>query len=301
MRDRWLANLLLLVLILTLGALMRRELGQENKVETLTGLRPENITEIRIERSDEPAIRLVQQPGGWRMEAPYRVVADAGRIGQLVGIAATPVHRSLPVGTDMGQLGLAADGLTLTMNGLVLRFGDVDPLAHQRYVAIGEQVHLIGDGFYHHLMAPAVDYVDRALLPPDFRPATGTLDGEPLTPEDLALLPDLAAESLEPLGSMLTGRILELTAEDAGPSLRFLVTGDGLAWSRLDLRLRYLVAEPPVWAIAGVPDPDAAEAPAGGDTVAPEFAEEAAPTEPAPTEAPPPDASPLQSPADTLD
>ena len=47
----------------------------------------------------------------------------------------------------------------------VLSFGDLDPIGQHRYVAIGEQVHLIGDGFQHHLIAGAENYVARALLP----------------------------------------------------------------------------------------------------------------------------------------
>jgi len=261
-RNRWLINLLLLILVIVLGASMRRDLAQERKVEVLTGLHPEDITEIGIEQPGKAVIHLVQQPGGWHMEAPYRVAADAGRIGKLAGIAATPVQRSLPVGTDLERLGLSADGLSLRLNGLVLRFGGVDPLAHSRYVAIGEQVHLIGDGFHHHLIAPPEAYVDRALLPSEFRPATGTFDGTPLTPEDLAALPGLTAETVEPLGSVLAGRFLALAADDGRRSLRFLVTTDGRVWSRSDLRLRYLVANPPAWAIAEATAAETGEAPA---------------------------------------
>jgi len=249
MRNRWLVNLLLLILVIVLGALMRHALEQERQVATLTGLSPESIREIAINRSGRATIRLVQDMDGWRMESPYPVAAAAGRIGQLTGIAATEVFRSLPEGTELAQLGLGEDSLRLTLNGLVLRFGDLDPIAQHRYVAIGDQVHLIGDGFYHHLIASPEDYVDHRLLPAGFRPSAGTLDGVPLNREQLSELEGLAAESLEPLGSELVGRLLSLTSEDTKQSLRFLVSADGRGWSRLDLRLRYLLETPPAWAI----------------------------------------------------
>lgn len=262
MRSRWLVNLLLLILVIALGALMHWELEQGRRVATLTGLLPEQITEITIQRPERPVVHLVQGVDGWRMEAPYQVPAETGRIGELSRIAGTRVHRSLPQGTDAELLGLDADNLRLTLNGLVLRFGDLDPIAQHRYVTIGEQVHLIGDGFFHHLSASAEDYVDRKLLPAGFQAGTGALDGVSLTSAQLAELHGLAAETLEPLGSELTGRLLSLSSEDGRQSLRFLVSADGLGWSRLDLRLRYLLATPPVWAVMeaeAAVDPDTAD------------------------------------------
>jgi hypothetical protein len=172
------------------------------------------------------------------MEAPYRVPADAERIAQLARIAATPVYRSLPRGAGREQLGLDPERVRLTLNGLVLRFGDLDPIAQHRYVAIADQVHLIGDALYYHLLASPEDYVDRRLLPTGFRAASGSLDGKPLTSEQLAGLEGLSAEAVEPLGSELVGRLLSLTSPD------------GLVWSRLDLRLRYRLTTPPSWAVA---------------------------------------------------
>jgi hypothetical protein len=192
------------------------------------------------------------------MESPYEVPASAARIGGLLRIASTQVHRSLPGGENTERLGLTADSPRLTLDGLVLTFGDVDPVAGHRYVAIGDQVHLIGDGFRHHLIAGAPAYVDPALLPPDFDAGTGTLNGAPLQPEQLAELSGLSAESVEPLGSELSGRLLSLTSEDGSASLRFLVSEDGRSWSRLDLRLRYLLKAPPEWAaVEAQPAPDA--------------------------------------------
>jgi len=265
MRNRWLVNLLLLILVITLGAMMRHDLEQERQAGTLTGLLPESIREISIERPGHPSIHLVQGVDGWRMDAPYRVSAAAGRIAQLAGVAATQVYRSLPQGADREELGLNADSLRLTLNGLVLRFGDLDPIAQHRYVAVGDQVHLIGDGFYHHLIASAEDFVDRKLLPAGFQAASGTLDGKPLTSAQLSELDELSAETVEPLGSALVGRLLSLTSEQGERSLRFLVSADGLIWSRLDLRLRYLLATPPPWAVSETAAEPGAEGPETGD------------------------------------
>jgi hypothetical protein len=250
MRTRWLVNLLLLILVIVLGILVHLELARQHELRALTGLLPDSIREISLERSDLPTIRLILGVDGWRMESPYRVSADAVRIGELVRIAATPVHRSLPKSAGSERLGLTTDSPRLTLNGLVMSFGDIDPIAQHRYVAIGEQVHLIGDGFRHHLIARAEDFVDRTLLPAGFNADGGILNGTALTPEQLKELDKLAAETVEPLGTELSGRLLSLESDDGTQRLRFLVSGDGLRWARLDLRLRYLLATPPPWAVA---------------------------------------------------
>jgi hypothetical protein len=196
------------------------------------------------------------------MERPYPVTADAERIGELVRIASTPVHRTLPKGASAERLGLDADSLRLTLNGLVLRFGDIDPIGQHRYVAIGGQVHLIGDGFQHHLLASAEDYVGRTLLPPGFRSGGGTLNGAPLSQDQLAALDGLAADTVEPLGTELSGWPLSVASGDGTQTLRFLISEEGHSWARLDLRLRYLVATPPDWASSDpAPGPDQAGVP----------------------------------------
>ncbi|MEA3275779.1 MAG: hypothetical protein U9Q81_10925 [Pseudomonadota bacterium] len=249
MRGRWTVNLLLLILVAALGAAVQRELQGDRHLSTLTDLEPEAIAQIAIERAGAPVIRLTKAAAGWRMEEPYRVAANGGPIEKLVRICATAVHRSFPESAGAQRLGLDPARLRLTLDGLTLRFGGTDPVSQRRYVGIGDQVHLIGDGFHHYLLAAAEDYVDRRLLPHGFRPGTATLDGEPLSAEALAGIEGLTAERVEPLGEELAGRLFSLDAVDGDRSLRFLVSPDGRRWTRLDLRLSYLLGNPPVWAL----------------------------------------------------
>jgi hypothetical protein len=250
LRGRWALNLLLLVLVALLSLLVQRELEQDRRIPTLTTLAPGGIDEVLLERPGEGPISLVRTPQGWRMQSPYAVAGDADRVDQLVRVAATEVFRSMPEGDAAARLGLEPPRLQLSLDGLLLRFGDTDPLAHHRYVATGGQVHLIGDGFQHHLIAPAEAYVSPRLLPEDFVPAAGTLDGEPLDEQALAELVALSAERVVPMAEEISGRLLSLSAADSEQSLRLLVSADGLTWTRLDLRLAYLLASPPFWALA---------------------------------------------------
>jgi hypothetical protein len=249
MRARWTVNLLLLILVAGLSTAVHLDLRRESKAGTLTGLVPEAIAEVALERPGLPAVRLVRSSGGWRMRTPYETAADAERIEQLVRIASTAVQRTLPGDEGLGRLGLDPPGARLLLDGLELRFGDLDPIGERRYVAVGDQVHLIDDGFQHHLIAPPEDYVDRRILPGDFRPGAGALEGGTLSAEALGDLNGLTAERVEYMGEEIAGRLLALESGKAGRALRFLLSPDGRAWTRLDLRLTYLLAQPPLWAV----------------------------------------------------
>lgn len=250
MRSRWMVNLLLLIVVALLSIAARRELEQDRRVPTLTELTPETISEIRLERPGAPPVELLRNAGGWRMESPYRVSANETRISQLLGIAETPVFRSVPEGDAAPRLGLEPPNALLSMDGLTLRFGNTDPIDHHRYVAVSGQVHLIGDGFRHHLTAPAEDYVSPRLLPDGLAPAGGNLDGTALDDVALKELGELSGERVVALGEAeLTGRLLQLGGTEQAGSLRLLVSADGRRWTRLDQRLVYLLADPPMWAL----------------------------------------------------
>lgn len=245
MRGRWIANGVLLVFVLVLGTLIRHELAAEHHTLRLTDLAPAHITLVERMRPDGPPLKLVREQGRWFVETPYRVAARNKRVKQLVRIASTPVVRTLPEVPDPAELGFKAKGLQLALDGLTMRFGGTDPLTHARYVAIGERVYLIEDGFYHHLVAPPEAWVDHQVLPPGFVPVSGSIDGEPLPAETLAALPELVAEAIEPLEDVLDGRLLSLVPKDEARTIRFIVSGDGLRWTRLDQRLVYLLTDAP--------------------------------------------------------
>jgi hypothetical protein len=261
MNPRWAVNLVLLMLVAALAAAMRHELASERRAGTLTGLDPNRITQVEIQRAGQPVIHLIRTAEGWRLESPYAVAANDAKVDQLVQIASTPVFRSLPESGRPERLGLAPARIRLTLDGLALRFGDTDPIGHRRYVAIGDRIHLIDDGFQFHLLAPATDYVSRRLLPPDFRPVAGTLDDQPLTAQTLAKLGSLIATRVIPAGEEFSGRILSLRERETGQTIRFLISADRRRWTRVDLHLTFLLAAAPALRTAAPSAPAAEPAP----------------------------------------
>ena len=213
----------------------------------LTGMEPDRIEGLELIRPGRDTIRLERiTGGGWRMTSPYRIAADSERVARLLGVTGAGVVRSFPAqGVDLKVLGLEPDPVRISLGGQTLRFGSTDPIDRLRYVASGDLVHLTEDRFYHFLIGPAADYVDLGLIPSGEPPASADLNGEPLAPATLADLAALRAERVEPMGGDLDGRILRVRPSGDAPALRFLVSEDGLRWSRPDLRLTYLVPSPP--------------------------------------------------------
>jgi Domain of unknown function (DUF4340) len=247
MRSRWIINIFLLILVAGLAWAVLNDVREARETTRLTGMDPAHIEGVELSRPGRDKVKLERiTGGGWRMSAPYRIAADPERVARLLGVVRAEVVRSFPAGgVDLERLGLEPDPVRISLGGLTLRFGATEPIDGLRYVASGDLVHLIEDRYYHLLLAPPSDFVDSHPLPDGLVPASGDVSGEALDPATLTAIAALKAERVEPLDGDLTGRILSIQPEGDGAALRFLVSPDGLRWSRPDLRLTYLVASPP--------------------------------------------------------
>lgn len=245
MSGRWLVNGALAILLVALGLLIRAELQRVSVVPTLTDLAAADLYRVEIDRTGEPTITLLQTAIGWRLETPFQVDADNGRVTQLLGLLEAPVERSFPAqSVDLRELGLSPARLRLRLDARELQFGDTDPVGRMRYVAGEGLVHLIQDRFHHLLIAPPIHYVSPQLVPRGFGPVFGRLGGIPLTPETLNDLVGLHAERVEILAETPSGEPVALKSAD-GSTLRFLISEDRRRWARLDQRLLYVLTDAP--------------------------------------------------------
>ncbi len=88
------------------------------------------------------------------------------RIEQLLRICTTPSLRRFPAPPGrLTEFGLAPAALQLRLNDRELMFGATDPIHGWRYIRMGDQIHLIGDGFHHHLTASASAFLRGAIMP----------------------------------------------------------------------------------------------------------------------------------------
>ncbi|EXJ17148.1 hypothetical protein [Imhoffiella purpurea] len=245
MKGRWLINLLLAVAVMVVGIRMQQELAQTDSGSRLTDLSAANLQLIEIARDGEPLIRLGRSGYGWRLEEPMQVDAEPAQVERLLGILATPVHRSVPEeAAAIDEIGLTTTRLRLRLDTLELVFGGIDPITQDRYVSAEGVVHLIDDRFYPSLIAPPVLYVSRHLLPRGFEPVFGRIGGTPLASKVLKDLESVVAERVEPLSGAFDGVGVELEVSE-DDILAFRVSPDRKLWARPDQRLLYVLATAP--------------------------------------------------------
>ena len=154
-------NLLLLLVVIALALLswLRPGIEPPEPLKPLTSLQPTAVDSIQISDVSGRSIRLQKQAGEWQMIAPRLAPANNDRIQQLLGITITPVYSHFTAPLDLTQYGLAPANIQLQLNQLTLTFGDIDPIYQRRYVLIDNRIHLIGDGFQHHLLADAEAFI----------------------------------------------------------------------------------------------------------------------------------------------
>lgn len=153
-RRLWL-NMILLVAAGLLGLLVWQ--AQPPGFSPLTPLSPASVERIEISDLSGRQIELWKQAGVWRSGS---AITNQQRISQLLSICDTPSLEHFTAPSDLTPFGLDPAPIRLNLNGQTLEFGATDPVNGWRYVRIGEQIHLIADGFYHHLTAPLPDWLE---------------------------------------------------------------------------------------------------------------------------------------------
>ncbi len=149
MDRRWRLNLILLLAAALLGVLVWQT--QPPGFMPLTTLAPASVERIEISDLSGRHVLLQKQAGVWRSGD---TVANRARIQQLLGICATPSLERFAAPADLHPFGLDPAPIRLQLGSQTLDFGNTDPVNGWRYVRIGNEIHLIADGFYHHLSAP---------------------------------------------------------------------------------------------------------------------------------------------------
>jgi len=143
-------NLILLLVVGLLALLVWY--AQPRPAPPLTLIDPASVSRIEINDLSGRHILLLKQDNVWQTQAiPARKV----RIEQLLGICGTSSLESFPAPADLAPYGLEPAAIRLKLNDETLDFGTTDPLHGWRYVHYLDRIHLIADGFYHHLSAPA--------------------------------------------------------------------------------------------------------------------------------------------------
>jgi hypothetical protein len=143
------------VLVALLGAAVYAELAHERTVAPapLTALDPAAISHIEVRCNTCRTRRFERDGAGWRMLEPYASSADPDAIERLLAVARAPVRTRAPLRDyDLAKLGLAPPQFTLIFDRITIEIGDGDPIEHDRYVRIGDELLRVPDRFSARLL-----------------------------------------------------------------------------------------------------------------------------------------------------
>ncbi|MES9832192.1 MAG: hypothetical protein ABW139_08080 [Candidatus Thiodiazotropha sp. DIVDIV] len=141
-----------LILLITIGLLaVVVWWSQPAPIIPLSQLLPHQITRITISGPSRESINMTLSGDQWLVEDRPGL---SSRIKQLLEICQTPSLNHFPAPAELNQFGLDRPDLVLQLNQEQFLFGITDPINGWRYILHRGEVHLIGNGFQHHLIAP---------------------------------------------------------------------------------------------------------------------------------------------------
>jgi hypothetical protein len=167
MRQRWLLNAGLVVVIGLLAWLAMHRAGQDKDVAgpPLTTLAAEKILQLRIERPDHPAIALEKTGAEWTLTSPVRARANPFNIESLLRILTAPGETRFPAGgQDLAKFGLDQPRSRVRYGDTEIAFGSLHPLNDRIYVLHHNEIVLIPAHYLASAVYPYTNFIDSRLF-----------------------------------------------------------------------------------------------------------------------------------------
>jgi hypothetical protein len=170
MRNRWLVNLVLLIIASLLSLLVIFTPGLEKPApepQPLTEYNAKQVKRIRIEVANKETIELSKDAQGiWQITAPLALEANEFRINSILELLATKRYKPLEASTvKLEELQLVPPKMKVSFDNLTLALGTTSPVDEtQRYVQINQVVYLVTDTFYEFLAGDAVKFANLSIL-----------------------------------------------------------------------------------------------------------------------------------------
>jgi hypothetical protein len=167
MRQRWLLNAGLVVVIGLLAWLAMHRAGQDKDVAgpPLTTLAAEKISQLRIERPDHPAIALEKTGTEWTLTSPVRSRANPFNVESLLRILTAPGETRFPAGgQDLAKFGLDQPQSRVRYGDAEIAFGSLHPLNNRIYVLHNNEIVLIPAHYLSSAVYPYTNFIDSRLF-----------------------------------------------------------------------------------------------------------------------------------------
>lgn len=136
--------------LLLIGLLAARQL-QEPAAPPLSSADPDQVQEIRVFEKGKLRLAFLRDAQGWLLTHPNIVQARASRVANLLALLKAPSRDRWPASAALRQqAGLDAPAREVDFGKIRIAFGGTSIPDGQRYVLIGDQIHLI-DAFWFDL------------------------------------------------------------------------------------------------------------------------------------------------------
>ena len=170
MASRGLLNLVLVVLALGIGLIIYFEPGLEPAdapQPLVTQLAPDEAIGIHIERVKYDPVSFIKRNGHWNLiTEQLELPASSFQVQALLRLLETSSSSRYAADTvNLESLGLQPPQATVTIDDVVILFGNTAPLDGRRYAQIDATVYLIEDRYQHLINAGWTNFVARKLLP----------------------------------------------------------------------------------------------------------------------------------------
>ena len=187
LKRRWLLNVALLLLIGALTWAMIHRGGQEKNASAtpLTTLSTTAISQIRIDRPEQPAITLDKTGEVWRLTAPLPARVNRFNIESLLRTLSAPAETRIPAVTgELAKFGLDKPQSRLWFDNEAIAFGAMHPLTNQVYVLYKNEVVLIPAHYLAIAAYPYINFIASRLFEEDRKLVALRLPGFSLTLKD---------------------------------------------------------------------------------------------------------------------
>lgn len=164
MRKSTRSLLILAVVVIALGVAVYAELARERGLTPLplTALDPASVTHLEIHCQSCTTRVFERVDGVWYMRTPHDAPANPEAVARLLTIVRANVRtRAKLADYDAAKLGLAPPQFTVIANDTRIDIGGEDPIDHDRYVRIGDELLRVPDRFSARLLeSPESELLD---------------------------------------------------------------------------------------------------------------------------------------------
>jgi hypothetical protein len=185
MKNRWLINLLLFVLIgslILIGVLLYQSQKPPVQKVLMAKVVPQEINEIRIRRRDHPEVWLIRVGDVWKLKKPVRARSNRFNVAKVLQISQAPTSTEIEIKntSELKKYGLHRPHAQLFINQQRIDFGDPHPLNSQQYVRVKDTVYLIPEQYFRVIANPLNSMLSQRLLEPECQPQAFYLPGNTL-------------------------------------------------------------------------------------------------------------------------